>query len=64
MSLTNRERTVLLLRQQGLTQSEVARNLKITQGAVSRFETNAYHKLRDAHLAIAFAKQHRISIPQ
>jgi transcriptional regulator len=63
MNLTDRERAVLLLRQQGLTQAAVARNLKITQGAVSGFETNAYRKLRDAHVAITFAKRHNISIP-
>jgi transcriptional regulator len=64
MLLTDRETAVLLLRQQGLTQEAVARKLKITQGAVSGFENNAYRKLRDAHVALTFAKRHRITIPQ
>jgi transcriptional regulator len=64
MSLTAREITVLLLRQQGLTQAAVARKLKISQAAVSDFEINAYRKLRDAKAMLAAAAEHRITIPE
>ena len=61
--LTDRETTVLLLRQQGLTQGAVARKLNITQGAVSRFENNAYRKINDALTLIAYAKRRKITFP-
>jgi transcriptional regulator len=63
MPLTDRETTVLLLRQQGLTQGAIARKLKITQGAVSGFENNAYRKIRDALDTIAYARRRKLSIP-
>jgi len=52
--LTDRETTVLLLRQQGLTQGAVARKLNITQGAVSRFEkaVQIAHDETDAHFQL------------
>ena len=46
--LTEKELQVLILRQEGMLQTEIARRLKITQGAVSRFEANAREKVLDA----------------
>ncbi len=46
--LTDKELQVLLLRNRGLRQIEIAEKLGITQGAVSRFEANARKKVRDA----------------
>lgn len=46
--LTDKELQVLLLRERGLLQVEIARRLGITQGAVSRFEANARKKAREA----------------
>ena len=63
MGLTEREIRVLQLRSQGLTQHEVAKRLKISQAAVSSFETNAYRKLRDAEDMLAFAKAAGITLP-
>lgn len=55
--------TVLQLRTQGLTQAEVAKRLKISQAAVSSFETNAHKKLLDAQEMLSFAKQAGILPP-
>ena len=46
--LTRKEIEILELRKKNLTQSEVAKKLKITQAAVSKFEKNAYKKILDA----------------
>lgn len=46
--LTDKEFQILMLRKEGLLQKEIADRLKITQGAVSRFEANARDKIRDA----------------
>ena len=62
MSLTEREWTVLLLRQEGLTQSAVARKLHVTQAAVSCFERKAYRKLQDANDTLAFAAKQQIRL--
>jgi transcriptional regulator len=62
MSLTDRETTVLILRQQGLTQAAVARKLKVSQAAVSAFEINAYRKLQDAKAMLAAATEHHLTI--
>jgi transcriptional regulator len=64
LGLTEREIAVLQLRSQGLTQQAVARRLKISQAAVSSFETNAYRKLQDAQQMLAFASQSGIVLPE
>ena len=55
--LTEKELQVLLLRAEGMTQVDVAKQLKITQGAVSRFEANAKEKIADAKREIALLKR-------
>lgn len=57
MGLTEKEKQVLQLRKQGLTQVEVAKRLKISQAAVSDFEKNARQKLLEAEETLAFAKE-------
>jgi transcriptional regulator len=63
MGLTEKEINVLQLRNQGLTQVEVAKRLKISQAAVSDFEKNAYRKLVDAQQMLEFAKDAKIKLP-
>lgn len=63
MGLTEKEIKVLQLRNEGLTQAEVAKRLKISQAAVSSFEKNAYRKLQDASEMLAFAKSMKLELP-
>ena len=51
--LTEKELQVLVLRQEGMLQTDIAKRLKITQGAVSRFEANARQKILDAKKELA-----------
>jgi len=46
--LTKKEKQVLELRQKGFKQRDIAAKLKISQPAVSSFESNAVKKIRDA----------------
>jgi len=55
--LTEREKKVLELRAKGLGQNEIARRMKITQAAVSQFQTNAYKKIKESVELIEFAKK-------
>ena len=55
--LTEKELQVLQLRQQGLRQTEIATQLGITQGAVSRFEARAKAKIRDALTDLAILER-------
>ena len=55
--LTKKELEVVTLRQEGLTQNSVAKRLKITQAAVSKFEHNAKQKILDAQRTVRLAKQ-------
>lgn len=55
--LTEKERHVLELRKKGLKQSEIAAKLKISQPAVSAFESNALRKIRNAKKVLDFAKK-------
>jgi transcriptional regulator len=57
VGFTEKEIQVLQLRNQGLTQVEVAKKLKISQAAVSDFEKNAHRKLIDAQETLEYAKQ-------
>jgi transcriptional regulator len=63
VALTEKEVAVLRLRSQGLTQADVAKRLKISQAAVSDFESNAYHKLLDAELMLEEAKDLNVKMP-
>ena len=51
--LTDREFYILLSRKEGMTQAEIAHELRITQGVVSRAETNARQKVLDAQVDLA-----------
>jgi len=46
--LTEKEIKVLKLKKEGLTQSETAKKLKISQPAVSSFYNNALKKIKQA----------------
>lgn len=48
MELTDREIIVLRLNSQGYTQKEIAKRLRISQPAVSKFYNNAQQKIKDA----------------
>lgn len=63
MGLTEKEISVLQLRNQGLTQVEVAKRLKISQAAVSDFEKNAYRKLGEAQEMLEFARSAKLKLP-
>ena len=54
--LTEKERKILELRRKGLRQIEIAKKLKISQPAVSSFESNAIKKITEAHATLDFIK--------
>lgn len=55
--LTEKELTVLLLRERGQKQVEIARELGISQAAVSRFENNARAKINQARNDMALLEE-------
>ena len=55
--LTEKEIQVMELRKKGLTQIEVAQNLKISQAAVSSFEKNAHRKVSEAQKTLDIANK-------
>jgi len=55
--LTKKEKEILELRKKGLKQSDIASKLKISQPAVSSFETNALRKIRSAKGVMDFVKK-------
>ena len=55
--LTKKEKQILELRKKGLKQSQIASKLRISQPAVSAFESNALRKVRDANKIIDFVKE-------
>ena len=55
--LTKKERQILELRKKGFKQTEIASKLKISQPAVSSFESNALRKIRNAKKVMEFVKQ-------
>ena len=55
--LTKKEKQILELRKKGLKQNEIASRLKISQPAVSSFETNALRKIRSAKKIMDFVKK-------
>ena len=55
--LTKKEKQILELRKKGLKQNEIASKLKISQPAVSAFETNALRKIRSAKMILDFVKK-------
>jgi len=55
--LTKREIEVLKLRKKGLKQKQIAKKLKLSQPAVSKFENNAKRKIKDAQEIIKLTKE-------
>ncbi len=55
--LTKKEKQILELRKKGLKQNEIASKLKISQPAVSAFESNALRKIRTAKKVMDFVKK-------
>jgi transcriptional regulator len=62
--LTKKEIKVLELRQQKLTQTEVAKKLDISQAAVSKFEKNAISKIRHALRTLEIAKKMKLEVEE
>lgn len=54
--LTSKEIEVLTLKSKGLTQSEIAEKLNITQPAVSSFYNNCLKKMKDAEEVLKLKK--------
>ena len=54
--LTKKEKHILELRKKGFKQVRIASKLKISQSAVSAFESNALRKVKDAKKIIDFVK--------
>lgn len=55
--LTEKEKGVLILKSDGLTQNEIAKKLKISQPAVSKFYNNALWKIKDAEEVLKMKKE-------
>lgn len=55
--LTEKEIAVLKLKLDGLMQAEIARKLKISQPAVSKFYNNALGKIKDAEEVLRLKKE-------
>jgi Tfx family DNA-binding protein len=55
--LTKKEIQILELRKKGLKQNEIASKLKISQPAVSAFESNAMRKIRSAKKVLDIVKK-------
>ena len=55
--LTTKEIEVVKLKNQGFTQLEIARKLKISQPAVSSFYNNALKKIKDAEEVLKIKKE-------
>ncbi len=62
--LTDKELQILTLRKEGLLQIEIAKRLKMTQGAISRFEANAKRKIREAKDELAMLERLGIDIDE
>jgi len=61
---TKKEIEVLELRRKKLTQTEVAKKLKITQAAVSKFEKNAIAKIKDAKRLLILAEKMNLEVEE
>ncbi len=55
--LTEKEIAVLKLKKRGLLQIEIAKQLKISQPAVSSFYNNALKKIKDAEEVLRIKKE-------
>jgi transcriptional regulator len=54
--ITKKEKEILELRKKGLKQKDIASKLKISQPAVSAFESNALRKIRNAKKVMDYVK--------
>lgn len=61
---TRKEIAIIELRKKNLTQSEVAKKLKITQAAVSKFEKNAFKKILDAKKIISLSDKMGVNVDE
>lgn len=61
--LTKKEYEVVKLRlEKRLTQAQVAKELGISQAAVSKFEKSFYQKIKQAHKIVEFSKKLGINV--
>ncbi len=60
--LTEKEVAVLEFKKKGLTQIDIAKKLRITQPAVSRFYNNALEKMQDAEKVLEIKKRLGVGI--
>ena len=58
--LTEKEIEVLKLKRDGMSQTDIARKLKISQPAVSNFYNNALWKMKDAEETLKLKKEFKI----
>ena len=58
--LTKKEKQILELRKKGYRQVDIASKLRISQPAVSSFESNAIRKIRCAKQVMDFVKKMRL----
>ena len=57
MSLTERERTILQLSKQGLSDYKIARKINTDPPSVTRSRRNAHKKLEDSMMDLEWAKK-------
>jgi len=60
--LTERERTILQLAKQGLSDYKIARKINTDPPSVTRSRKNAHKKLKDAKTDLAWAEQTGIQL--
>ena len=60
--LTKREIEILKLRKTGLKQAEIAKRLRMSQPAISKFENNVKKKIKEANEIIKISKELRVKI--
>jgi len=62
MNLTERERTILQLSKQGLSDYKIARKINTDPPSITRSRQNAYKKLKQAKTDLQYAQQIGITI--
>jgi DNA-binding NarL/FixJ family response regulator len=62
MSLTERERIILQLETQGLSDYKIARKIKSDPPSITRSRQNAHKKLRQAQMDLQYAHQIGVAI--
>jgi DNA-binding CsgD family transcriptional regulator len=63
MSLTERERTILELRQKGLSDYKIARTINMDPPSVTRSRKNAFKKITDAKADLEWLEKTGINLP-